>query len=80
MPAYSAESLGVDDARGAHQAVNAGEILQRPAGVKVQHGRKQEGPDIGGLLPCLVSFLRGGVRLELKELLGRFLDECRDGP
>jgi hypothetical protein len=24
--------------------VNAGEILQRLAGVKVQHGRKQEGP------------------------------------
>ena len=42
--------------------VNAGEILQRPAGVKVQHGRKQEGPDIGGLLACLVSFLRGSVR------------------
>jgi hypothetical protein len=35
-------------------AVNAGESLQRPAGVKVQHGRKQEGPDIGAFL--LVSF------------------------
>jgi hypothetical protein len=34
--------------------VNAGEILQRLAGVKVQHGRKQEGPDIGAFL--LVSF------------------------
>jgi hypothetical protein len=34
--------------------VNAGEILQRPAGVKVQHGRKQEGPDIGAFL--LVPF------------------------
>jgi hypothetical protein len=54
--------------------------LQRPAGVKVQHGRKQEGSDIGGLLACLVSFLRGSVRLELKELLGRLLDECQDGP
>ena len=36
------------------ESVNAGEILQRPAGVKVQHGRKQEGPDIGAFL--LVSF------------------------
>jgi hypothetical protein len=28
--------------------VNAGEILRRLAGVKVQHGRKQEGPPIWG--------------------------------
>ena len=45
--------------------VNAGEILQRPAGVKVQHGRKQEGPRYRGLLACLVSFLRGSVRRRL---------------
>jgi hypothetical protein len=30
--------------------VNAGEILQRLAGVKVQHGRKQEGPRSGAFL------------------------------
>jgi hypothetical protein len=30
--------------------VNAGEILQRLAGVKVQHGRKQEGPQSGAFL------------------------------
>ncbi|WP_246663742.1 DUF6537 domain-containing protein [Tardiphaga sp. vice278] len=34
--------------------VNAGEILQRLAGVKVQHGRKQEGPRSGAFL--LVAF------------------------
>jgi hypothetical protein len=42
--------------------VNAGKILQRLAGVKVQQGRKQEGPNIGGLLACRVSFLRGSVQ------------------
>ncbi len=45
--------------------VNAGEILQRPAGVKLRHGRKEDGPDIGGLLACLVSFLKGSVRRRL---------------
>ena len=50
------------DEPGAIPFVNAGEILQRIAGVKVQHWRKQEGPDIGGLLACGGSFLRGGVR------------------
>ncbi len=43
-------------------AVNAGEILQRLAGVKVQHGRSKKAPDIGGLLACRFSFLRGVVQ------------------
>ena len=30
------------------RVVNAGEILQRLAGAKVQHGRKQEGPRYRG--------------------------------
>jgi len=42
--------------------VNAGEILQRLAGVKVQHGRSKKAPDIGGLLACRFSFLRGVVQ------------------
>ena len=33
--------------------VNAGGILQRQAGVKVQHGRKQQGPRYRG--PCCLS-------------------------
>ena len=41
----------IDLVEGSHlPAVNAGEILQRLAGVKVQHGRKQEGPRSGGFL------------------------------
>jgi hypothetical protein len=32
--------------------VNAGELLQRLAGAKVQQGCKQKGPDIGGLFAC----------------------------
>ena len=39
--------------------VNAGEILQRLAGVKVQHGRKQEGPRYRGP-SCLSRFIPEG--------------------
>jgi len=39
--------------------VNAGEILQRLAGVKVQHGRKQEGPRYRGP-SCLSDFIPEG--------------------
>ena len=39
----------------AHRAVNAGEILQQSAGVKVQHGHKPADPDIG--VCWLVSML-----------------------
>jgi PAS domain S-box-containing protein len=42
-------------------SVNAGEILQRPAGVKVQHGRKQEGPRCRGP-SCLSGFIPEGQR------------------
>jgi hypothetical protein len=42
--------------------VNAGEILQRLAGVKMQHGTRARRPPIGGLLACRVSFLRGRAR------------------
>src|SRR5665811_636194 len=38
-------------------AVNAGVNLQRRAGAKVQHGRKQEGPRYRGL-SCLSRFFR----------------------
>jgi hypothetical protein len=41
--------------------VNAGEILQRLAGVKVQHGRKQEGPRYRGP-SCLSRFIPEGQR------------------
>jgi hypothetical protein len=47
---------------GIAESVNAGEILRRLAGVKVQHGRKQEGPYIEGLLAFRGSFLSGSVR------------------
>ena len=40
-------------------SVNAGEILQRLAGVKVQHGRKQEGPLYRGP-SCLSRFIPEG--------------------
>ena len=43
-------------------AVNAGEILQRLAGVKVQHGRKQEGPRYRGP-SCLSRFIPEGQPL-----------------
>ena len=43
------------------KAVNAGEILQRLAGVKVQHGRKQEGPLYRGP-SCLSRFIPEGQR------------------
>jgi hypothetical protein len=74
---YSAEEkirIVLDGLRGEHriaelcrregiaESVNAGEILRRLAGVKVQHGRKQDGPYIEGLVACRVSFLRGSVR------------------
>src|SRR5258707_15794959 len=49
------------------QTVNAGEILQRLAGVKVQHGRSKKAPDIGGLLACRFSFLRGVTQLFLPD-------------
>jgi hypothetical protein len=39
--------------------VNAGEILQRFAGVKVQHGRKQEGPRYRGP-SCLLRVIPEG--------------------
>ncbi len=41
--------------------VNAGEILQRLAGGKVQHGRKQEGPRQRGP-SCLPRFIPEGRR------------------
>jgi hypothetical protein len=41
--------------------VNAGEILQRLAGVKVQHGDKQEGPRYRGP-SCLSRFIPEGQR------------------
>ena len=41
--------------------VNAGEILQRLAGVKVQHGREQEGPRYRGPF-CLPRFIPEGRR------------------
>jgi hypothetical protein len=41
--------------------VNAGEILQRLAGVKVHHGRKQEGPRYRGP-SCLSRFIPEGQR------------------
>ena len=44
--------------------VNAGEILQRLAGVKVQHVRKQEGPRYRGPC-CLPCFIPEGRRLAL---------------
>ena len=40
-------------------AVNAGGILQRLAGVKVQHGRKQEGPRYRGP-SCYLRFIPEG--------------------
>ena len=43
----------------AFEDVNAGEILQRFAGVKVQHGRKQEGPRYRGP-SCLLRFIPEG--------------------
>jgi hypothetical protein len=43
------------------RTVNAGEILQRLAGVKVQHGRKQEGPRYRGP-SCLSRFIPEGQR------------------
>ena len=46
---------------GARACVNAGEILQRLAGVKVQHGRKQEGPRYRGP-SCLSRFMPEGQR------------------
>ena len=42
-----------------HARVNAGGILQRQAGVKVQHGRKQEGPRYRGP-SCLSRFIPEG--------------------
>jgi cation diffusion facilitator CzcD-associated flavoprotein CzcO len=47
--------------RDATWGVNAGEILQRLAGVKVQHGRKQEGPRYRGP-SCLSRFIPEGLR------------------
>jgi hypothetical protein len=44
-----------------HKAVNAGEMLRRLAGVKVQHGRKQEGPQYWGP-SCLSRFIPEGPR------------------
>ena len=41
----------------AYEDVNAGVNLQRRAGAKVQHGRKQEGPRYRGL-SCLSRFFR----------------------
>jgi hypothetical protein len=41
--------------------VNAGKILQRLAGVKVQQGRKQEGPQYRGP-SCLPRFIPEGQR------------------
>ena len=43
------------------KSVNAGEISQRLAGVKVQHGRKQEGPRYRGP-SCLLLFIPEGLR------------------
>ena len=42
--------------------VNAGEILQRLAGVKVQHGRKQEGPRCRGPVNSIELGPRIGVQ------------------
>ncbi len=43
------------------EVVNAGEILQRPAGVIVQQGRKQEGPRYRRP-SCLSRFIPEGQR------------------
>ena len=45
--------------RAVKNLVNAGGILQRQAGVKVQHGRKQEGPGYRGP-SCLSRFIPEG--------------------
>src|SRR5713101_1148388 len=41
------------------EGVNAGEILQRLAGVIVQHGRSKKAPDIGGLLAASLFIPEG---------------------